>query len=228
MLYFSKTKGRKVYTQDRAFIGKLDDFLFLASETPLVTKLVIKTERNTYTIIPLEFVKNINGDITIDNKFKSIEDVSDNELSLNKNLLDQQIIDVEGHKVVRVNDVTIQDKEGDKPSFYISGVDVGFRGILRWLSLEEIALPFYKALNLQSHPHFLSWADIQPLELARGNVQLKKGLEKLDRIRPEDLADYLQKTTILNVNKIVSNLDQDYAAEVIGDLNTSYQTALFK
>jgi len=135
---------------------------------------------------------------------------------------------VEGHKVVRVNDVTIQDREGDNPSFYVSGVDIGFRGILRWLNLEDAALPIYRALRWDTHPHFLSWSDIQPLELARGNVQLKKGLDNLDRIRPEDLADYLEKTNIRNVNKIVSGLDEEYAAEVIGDLNTSYQTALFR
>ncbi|HVZ59020.1 MAG TPA: CBS domain-containing protein [Patescibacteria group bacterium] len=216
-----------VKTVQGAIVGKLDDLLFLASETPLITKLVIKT-KNKYEIIALidELIK-LNGQITIKDDFKQVQR-SDDDMSLLRNLLDKQIIDVGGHKVVRVNDVTIQEKENKKTSYYISGVDIGVRGILRWLRLEEAALPLYKLAKWDTHPHFLSWTDIQPLELSRGNVQLKKGLEHLERIRPEDLADYLEKTTIRNVNKIVSNLDEDYAAEVISDLNTSYQTALFR
>lgn len=227
MLYFSRIKGKPVLTESGKYIGKLDDVLFLASETPLVTKFVIKSPAKEDLLISADSLKKVNHVMTLKDEF-SFSDPSDQDLSLVKNLLDKQIIDVEGHKVVRVNDVTIQDKEGDKPSFYISGVDIGFRGILRWMKLEDAALPIYKAFKWDEHPHFLSWSEIQPLELARGNVQLKKGLENLERIRPEDLADYLEKTNIRNVNKIVSELDEEYAAEVIGDLNASYQTALFR
>jgi len=227
MLYFSRLKGKQVFTESGKYIGKLHDVLFLASETPLITKIVVKSPNKEEIFIPADVFKKVNHVLTIKDEF-SLSDSPVEDLSVIKNLLDQQIIDVEGHKVVRVNDVTIQDREGDNPSFYVSGVDIGFRGILRWLNLEDAALPIYRALRWDTHPHFLSWSDIQPLELARGNVQLKKGLDNLDRIRPEDLADYLEKTNIRNVNKIVSGLDEEYAAEVIGDLNTSYQTALFR
>jgi CBS domain-containing protein/sporulation protein YlmC with PRC-barrel domain len=227
MLYFSRLKGKQVKTEGGKHLGKLVDVLFLASSTPLITKLVVKSPTKEEILIPADALKKVNHTLILKDEF-SISEPSNGDLSLIKNLLDQQIIDVQGHKVVRVNDVTIQDNEGDNPSFYISGVDIGFRGILRWINLEEAALPIYRALRWDTHPHFLSWGEIQPLELARGNVQLKKGLDNLDRIRPEELADYLEKTNIRNVNKIVSQLDEEYAAEVIGDLNTSYQTALFR
>lgn len=227
MLYFSRLKGMPVHTEAGVMVGKLDDLFFLASETPLITKLVIKTKNKHEIIASVDELKKMNGAITIKDNFKQTS-LSDEDLSLVRNLLDKQIIDVEGHKVVRVNDVTIQEKEKDTTSYYVSGVDIGLRGILRWLKLEDAALPLYRLAKWESHPHFLSWTAVQPLELARGNVQLKKGLENLEKIRPEDLADYLEKTTIRNVNKIVSSLDEDYAAEVISDLNTSYQTALFR
>ena len=121
----------------------------------------------------MDELKKMNGAITIKDNFKQTS-LSDEDLSLLRNLLDKQIIDVEGHKVVRVNDVTIQEKENNNPSYYISGVDIGFRGILRWLKLEDAALPLYRLTKWDSHPHFLSWTAVQPLELARGNVQLKK------------------------------------------------------
>lgn len=224
MFYFSQLKGRKtIYNSHRA-VGKLWDFLFLPSDPALVTKVVIKDGRKTL-MFPIESVGKIGKTVRLKN-LKQAEDRSIYELSLIKNVLDKQIIDVKGGKVVRVNDVLIQKTEDG--SFYIAGADIGFRAILRWLKVERYAIPFYKAFKIYAHPHFLSWSEIEPLELARGNVQLKKEAEDLERMRPEDLADYLEQTNVKNVDEIVSNLDEEFAADVIADLNPNYQTALFE
>ena len=96
------------------------------------------------------------------------------------------------------------------------------------MHLEKAASPIYRGLGIYSHPHFLSWGDIEPLELSSGKIKLKKEAKDLKRMRPEDLADYLEKTNISNVNKIVDTLEEKYAADVIADLNVNYQTTLFK
>lgn len=228
MLYFSAIKNKKVYTDDQKPLGKLDDVLFLAAQTPLITKLSIKQSNNISLTIPAEYVKNVNGHIYITKEFKTAPDKAENELSVMRNLLDKQIIDVKGHKVIRVNDVTLQGKGSERPFYFVSGVDIGIRGILRWFNLERLSNPMYKFFHLDTQPHFLSWTDIQPLELARGSVQLKTGFEKLQKMFPEDLADYLEKTTIKNVNRIINSLDEKYAVDVINNLNTSYQAALFR
>lgn len=226
MLYFSELKGKKVITQNNKTIGKLKDIIFLASEAPLVTKLVIQTTNNKDMIIPIEFLQKIDKLITVSHEYKTTENNQENELYLVKNLLDKQIIDVKGGKVVRVNDVAIQYKDDKK--YYISGVDIGLRGILRWIGLEKFALPLYRVFGIYSHPHFLSWGDIEPLELTSGKVKLKKAIEELERMRPEDLASYLEKTNILNVDKIIETFEDKFAADVIADLNVNYQTTLFK
>lgn len=234
MYYFSELVNKKVVNENNRTIGKLKDFLFLAEESPKITKLFVRKSKWRSYSIPIQDLKNINGRIVISKDFTE-KDSTDNEFSLAHNLLNRQIIDVKGGKVVRVNDIAIQDKQPpsgdnkeDKKEYYIAGVDVGFRAILRWFKLEKAATPIYKALKLYSHPHFLSWGDIEPLELAKGNVQLKKDITDLERMRPEDLADYLEKTNIRNVNKIITDLSEAYAADVIEDLNVNYQTALFK
>jgi sporulation protein YlmC with PRC-barrel domain/CBS domain-containing protein len=226
MYYFSELVNKKVVNENNRTIGKLKDFLFLAEESPKITKLFVRRSKWRSYFIPIQDLRTINGYIVISKDFTE-KAVLDKEFSLAKNLLNRQIIDVKGGKVVRVNDIAIQDKE-DKKEYYIAGVDVGFRAILRWFKLEKAATPIYKALKLYSHPHFLSWGDIEPLELANGTVQLKKDIGELERMRPEDLADYLEKTNIRNVNKIITDLSEEYAADVIEDLNINYQTALFK
>lgn len=233
MFYFSELINKKVVNENGKTLGKLKDFLFLAEESPKITKIFVKKSPRRSFAILIKEIKSINGEITIHKDFVEKE-IAEREFSIAKNLLNRQIIDVKGGKVVRVNDIAIQDKQNvaagsdDIVEYYIAGVDVGFRAILRWFKLEKPTVPLYKLFKLYSHPHFLSWGDIEPLELARGNVQLKKDIADLERMRPEDLADYLEKTNIRNVNKIITGLDDEYAADVIEDLNINYQTALFK
>lgn len=225
MLYFSELVGKKVVTEDGVEIGKLRDFLFVASEQPLLTKICVKFKRrveNRQTfIIPMEYLITINKEIVI-KKFYELTEVENDELYIHKNVMDQQIIDLTGNKVVRVNDVAIQEK--DKPSYYIAGVDTGLLGILRWLKLNK----FVDSVGLNVKPSFLSWADIQPLELSRGKIVLRHEQEKLEKLRPEDLADHLEKTNLSNASRLVDLLDEEFAADVIGSLNLSYQIGLFK
>ena len=127
MFYFSELINKKVVNENNRTIGKLKDFLFLAEESPKITKLFVRKSKWLSYSIPIQDLKTVNGRIVVSKDFTEKE-VSDKEFSLAHNLLNRQIIDVKGGKVVRVNDIAIQDKE-DKQEYYIAGVDVGFRAI---------------------------------------------------------------------------------------------------
>jgi CBS domain-containing protein/sporulation protein YlmC with PRC-barrel domain len=223
MLYFSELKNKKIFTEDNIYLGKLKDVIFTASEDSSITKFVIKTKSNPKLIIPIESINNINNDIFIKKHFLH-SDLAEDELYLTKNLLDNQIIDIKGEKIVRVNDVAIQ----DKPKFYISGVDIGILGILRWFKLDDYIIRLLRKFNINLTSNFLSWADIHPLELARGHVKIKKEQQKLEKIRPEDLADYLEKTNVSNISRILNIVDEKKATEIIKNLNINYQSELFR
>lgn len=228
MLYFSELEGKRVFTEDRIEVGKLEDMIFMVSANPQVTKLVIHTPAGSSFMLPFRFVSKMNGGVIIKKAYLTAE-LEENELYLKKNLLDKQIIDIGGSKVVRVNDVSLQEKiTSSSYELYITGVDIGALGILRRLKVESIIYAVLHNFRINLTSHFLSWADIQPLELTRGKVKLKKKEEKLENIRPEDLADYLEKTNEKNVRKFLSILDKNFANEVIGNLNINYQRDLFQ
>ena len=224
MLYFSEIVGKKVFTEDEIHIGYLEDLIFLATENPIVTKIVIRDKANQKLIISTDYLQKINKHLTIEKEFL-VAYLEENELYLVKNLLDKQIIDLKGNKIVRVNDVALHYRE----KLSIAGVDIGVLGIFRRLRIG--ADNFFKIASffkIKFASRFLSWVDIQPLELIRGNVKLRMKEEKLEKVRPEDLADYLEKTNVINARKFLKILDTEKAAEVIGNLNINYQTALFK
>ncbi|MBI2641770.1 magnesium transporter [Candidatus Roizmanbacteria bacterium] len=223
MIYFSELRGKKILTEDNVLSGYLEDFVFLATETPKVTKMIIRTEKGKKLTVPIAYVSRINEGITIKKNFIEEEMVA-NEIFVLKNLLDKQIIDLKGQKVVRVNDVVIQ----EHPFLYIAGVDVGVLGILRQLGIERPITHALSTFKIRLSSDFLSWGYIQPIELAYGRVLLKKEQTKLERVKPEDLADSLEKTNILNVRKILKILDDRTAADVIKFLNINYQASIFR
>ncbi len=230
MIYFSELKGKKVLSEDKITIGQLDDVIFSAITTPLITKLVVIDLQKNKQLIPITYLKKINNEIIIDKAFTT-SILEENELFVLRNLLDKQIIDIKGNKIIRVNDVAFQEKGNDevvKGIFYIAGVDVGLGGILRWLKIEDILYKLLGLLKIKLTSEFLSWADIQLLELVHGAVKLKKTEEKLNRIRPEDLADYLERTNVSSIEKILKIMDEKQAAEVVGNLNLSFQADIFK
>lgn len=228
MIYFSELKNKKVYTEDNLLIGWLDDLTFKLTDIPVITQLVVRPLKHIQTqkiLIPIEYLIRLNKSVHIVKSYLSSV-LKENELYIKQNLIDKQIIDITGNKVVRVNDVVIQDKVGS--SLSIAGVDTGVLGILRWLNLETAVskvLGFFKKKVIS---RILPWSSIQPLELSQGKVLLNVQQEKLEKLRPEDLADYLEATNLKNIIKTINLLKYDFAADVIAELNINYQTALFK
>lgn len=219
MLYLSELLGKPVHWKGSTKVGTLTDLVFVSSEIPYITKLHVKTPDRKTTLYPVSAIKKTNGVIELE-KVDSVP-FAENEASLVKNILDQQVIDIRGKNVVRVNDVVIQ----ERPSYAISGLDIGWTGILRWFRLEDLMTSF---LRKPIRHTLLPWSDIQPLEVNPGKVVLSKEETKLKTIAPEDLADYLEKTTIHNAMKILSMVSQETASEVIQNLNINYQTQIFR
>ncbi len=223
MLYFADIKNKAVYTENNQHIGKLTDLFFLSSDKPQITKIQITKNSKQPLLIPIEYLKRVNNHIIIYQNYHQ-EPLLSNELSLANNLLDRQIIDIKGRKVVRVNDILIQDKNG----CYIAGVDTSLLAVWRWFNLENLILKLFRLFNIESEPEILPFSEIQTLDLGKDKLTLNRKVEKLKKIHPADLADYLEKTNVHNINKVVNFLDQDFAVQVVGNLNINFQTAFFR
>jgi len=223
MRYFSELLKKPVYNDKVIQIGYLQDLIFRNTEVPAVTKMLIETLKQEKEIIPVSEIKKINSFITVPYQYQKSAQ-SDDELSIAKNLLDRQVIDLKGDKVVRINDIIIS----DTPNLYISGIDISIWGILRRLGLLRPVLNFFHNLKIPVKMEALSWAEIQSLELEQGKIQMKVREEKLAKIRPEDLADHLQSTNIRNIRLFLQNLNLEKAAEVFASLTSAHQLELIR
>jgi CBS domain-containing protein len=227
MQYFSEVKNKKVLTDDGLYVGKLVDLVFTFTHVAQVTKLLVRSDVLKEAFhVPIENLLTINDDDIVISKAYVNYELEENELYVDKNLIDKQIIDIEGRKVVRVNDAVIQIKRSN--NILITGVDIGLSAIFRWFGIEGLFEGVGKILGLKITPHILSWKDVQPLELAAGKVVLNTPMENLDRFHPEDLADYLETTDLQNMIKMLDLVDKEFASEVIAEMNLNYQIAIFE
>jgi CBS domain-containing protein/sporulation protein YlmC with PRC-barrel domain len=229
MLYFSELDRKRVLTNDGIFIGHLDDIIFLLDSKPKVTKIVVDL-KGVKTIINADAVLKFNSVVRIA-KYYTQSELAENELFVKRNLLDKQVIDISGNKIVRANDVIIHEQinlSSHNYECYISGVDIGIVGLMRRLHIENGMTRLSHFLGISIVSKFLSWADIQPLDLVRGSIRIKQDETKLQNMRPEDLADHLEETNEINIKKFLRLLDRDFATEVISNLNINYQRDLFR
>lgn len=223
MLYFSEISGKKVFTQDRRLMGKVVDLLFVSDETPLVTKFAVKTPKGETLLIPDKYVKKNGIGFIVNNNYKTEEQI-ENETSVLRKLQNQQIVDIDGSKVIRVNDVVIN----DVPDFTISGIDVGMLGIFRWIGSAKFLTGLLRSLNIKYESDFIPWSEIDAGEVAKGRIVLKSEMKRLETIHPADLAEHLEHATIQNVLRSLKVMDEKLSARVVADLNIDYQREIFQ
>ncbi len=153
-------------------------------------------------------------------------------LLLERDLLDQQIIDVHGHKVVRVNDVDLvwefSVESGPDLSLRIAQVEVGTRGAVRRL-LKGLPHRTVEGIANRIGSRVIPWdfVDLIDRDPAR-RVKLKIEQERLSRMHPSDLADILEELAPAERQALFRSLDEEVAAEALEEVDPKLQRALIE
>ncbi|MCB2298447.1 CBS domain-containing protein [Clostridium tagluense] len=196
--YLSRILGNKIYTPDMKVIGRLSD-LGVVNElkSPHVTtaKVKINSGIKDYDFKNFSITKQKGQYILICNKIE--EYTPPNTLFLRKHILDQQIIDVNGRKVVRVNDVSLSYLE---KGAYVVAVDIGIDGLLRRIG---IAKPL-KMLGLKVSTKLMLWNDVEAIITSNENIVLSKTYDSLSILHPSDLADIIEDFDTKAVGSLMS------------------------
>ena len=153
-------------------------------------------------------------------------------LLLERDLLDQQIIDVHGHKVVRVNDVDlVWEQAPDSPHLLlrIAEVEVGLRGALRRLLKGMLPAGAVSRLTSQLTPSVIPWdfVDLIGRDPAR-RVKLKIEQDRLSQMHPSDIADILEDLAPAERHAVFLSLDEEVAAEALEEVKPKMQQSLIE
>jgi CBS domain-containing protein/sporulation protein YlmC with PRC-barrel domain len=153
-------------------------------------------------------------------------------LLLDYDLLDQQIIDVDGRKVVRVNDVNLTwepgEHAGQTAGLRIDEVEVGTRGASRRL-LKGLPVAAVEGVAGLFEARVIPWncVDLIERDPAR-RVKLKIGQDRLAKLHPSDIADILEELAPAERDAVFASLDEETAAETLEEVEPKLQKALLE
>jgi magnesium transporter len=156
----------------------------------------------------------------------------DTYLLLERDLLDQQIIDVDGHKVVRVNDVDLVwencNEDGLDLSLRIAEVEVGMRGAVRRL-LKGLPSASVGKVSDRFSTTVIPWdfVDLIDRDPAR-RVRLRIEQDRLSKMHPSDIADILEELAPAERNALFISLDEQVAAEALEEVKPKMQQSLIE
>lgn len=228
MLYLSQAIGRPVRDQDGEPIGKVADLIVAVGERyPPVTGLVIVTDRRQI-FLPWSSVESldIGGarlrtsmlDMT---KFQQRPD----EILLRSDLLDKQIVDVDGRRVVRVNDISLDVVEG---SMRLVAVDVGAAGLLRRLGLEGPFRTLVRGLKVPLQERYIDWEDVDPVESSIASVKLRVPHGALAELHPADLASIIDQLAPKDRAGVLASLDNEAVADAMEEMEPDTQVEVLE
>ena len=230
MLHATELIGAETYDSAGNFVGRVKEMFIVPDEQPnRISRLLIGRGKYRALVARAEQIATAEPGrvaLTTDESALELYHPSEAWLAVQKDLLDQQIIDTNGRKVVRVNDVDLADQRTNgNTELRILQVDVGLPAAVRRL-LQGIVPPMaIRRIQAKLPPRNIRWEFvnlIEPDPLRR--VKLRMSGDKLAQLHPADLADIMEELSPDERQSIIDSLDEETAAETLAELDKRLQT----
>lgn len=223
MLFLSQAIGKRVLDRDGEPFGKVHDLIVALGERyPPVTGLVVQVPGRRTIFLPWSDVDSLDTD-GARLRTSSIDITGfrqrPNEIRLWLDLMDKQIVDVEGRKIVRVNDIQLAPVTG---RLRLVAVDVGLAGILRRLGLSGPGERLARALKMPIE-NYIEWEDVDPVESSVSSLKLRKPHKALATLHPAEVAHIVEQLAPRDRAGILEALEDEVAADVIEELSAEDQ-----
>ena len=221
--YFSQLLGKPIYDASNNRIASLRDMAVRWNGVyPEVVG--IKYAKNTTSLLPIHWVADCNArGIHLEPGYKADQDISltDHDIFISKWLLDKQIVDLKGSKLVRVNDVRlVWLKQDQTRRLAVIAVDIGIRGLLRRLGLEFLAK--------NASENLLGWQYLKPLEHWSAHLQVTQEKPQLKDLHPADIADLLEDMSYRHRSGFIQSLDDRQAIDALSELELETQVEVIQ
>jgi CBS domain-containing protein/sporulation protein YlmC with PRC-barrel domain len=225
--YLNKFLYKNVYDEDDEVIGKLWDVYVATTEGfPRVIGYQIKRGRE---LINCEF-RSI--DFYEDNNKPVIKVHGEREIIvqkfsylLSKHLLGTTIVDINGKKLVKVNDLRIAELAAE---YRVIAVDTGIMSLGRRYNVEKLLEWMFRFIKKKPEDTLIIWDNVESLEMVNNNLKLSVPYKKLSRLHPADLADILEDMDINYRKRVFESLEEDLAADTFEEIEPDFQADLLE
>ena len=218
MTFLSDFLNAEVVDVRQHRVGRVRDLVVLMSDPfPRVTGVVLKDNRRLRTIDWGVVRSWDNKELSLKVAAADLQSHArmDAELWLSRQVLDKQIVDMNGRRVVRVNDLQLSQVDG---SLLLVGVDIGGRGLMRRIGLEGMGRRLAAVLGRDWPQKLISWEAVDPVKSDVRSVKLRIAHTKLARLHPADIADIVNELSPEDRSAVFEALDDEKAADTLEEI----------
>lgn len=234
--FLSRIIDAKVYDPRRNFVGTVKDLLLSAElstnqeviNKPVVCGISLKIN-NEVCHFNFDFfdVSKKNKKLVV--RCNKLEELPENKKEVSIPLaglvMDKQIVDLNGRKVVRVNDVRLATINNIT---YAIAVDVGVEGLLRRIGIVQPLKFLFSLVKFSIPSKFISWDDMEAIDYSNLSIKLTSTYSKLNTLHPSDLADIIEDLDNRSRHSVFLSLDEEMAADVLEEMEPKAQIRIIE
>ena len=230
-LYATELMGAEAWDSQGHFVGRVREFFVEPAVAPnRISHFLLSRGRFQPLVARHDQIASVEPGVirlNVGERALGVYQPNESWLAVQKDLLDQQIIDTRGRKVVRVNDVELSPlKYNGTVELRLTQVDVGLQGAVRRL-LQGLPSGLIRKLQAKLPQASIRWEFVNLIEsdpLRR--VKLRITHEKLEDLHPADLAEMMEELSAAERQSIIASLDEETAAAVLAELDQRLTTQI--
>ena len=229
IVYLSELLGLKVFDLKGRRIGRLRDAALVPLINPVRLDRFLVGAGSVWLSVRYDQIQKIAMDgIHLKNENLTPYHSDEYMLRMVRDLLDQQIIDAQGRKVVRVNDITfVRERESGLDVLHILEIDIGLRSILRRVLQGVVPANLIRRVQERIPAHSIRWEFCNILEAdPQRRIRLNISNKLLENMHPSDLADIFEELGHEDREALFSTMDNESAAELLSEVEPDVQMRL--
>ena len=229
IVYLTELTGLRLEGPTGVRLGRVREAAVAPQEHPRRVSRFLFGQGGAVFNVRFDQVRSISLDrIQLDDDRLTPYHPTEHDFLLDRDLLDQQIVDVNGRKVVRVNDVALRlERVGDRDELWVHEVGVGLQGAFRRLT--EGVLPYRTIRKLQERipPNSIPWEYCNVIEPdPQRRLKLRISHDRIGRLHPADVADIVEELGPAERGALFETLDEEVAAEALGEVEPKIQVSI--
>lgn len=227
MLFLAHILNRPVVDAAGARLGWVEDLILTGLDLfPRVDAIVLARRGRGAVFVPWSTVAQVDRSrirLAVPREELASQPLDEDAIFLRRDILDKQIVDIHGRKVVRVNDLQLAPIAAE---LRLVGADIGAGGLLRRLNLERPVRFISRAMNAPFPEHIVPWNYVEGLETEWASVRLNITHHRLRELPPADLADILAQLQPLERDEVLRDMDDETLADTLPHLEEDVQAEL--
>lgn len=217
--YYAALIRETVYDAAGVRLGRIADLLLKPRERyPVLSRIVVRPAKGGEDLlIPWQLVRSASYEgfrLSISKQQLPKAEADEDEISVQNRVLDRQIVDVSGRRVVRVHDLKFG---AVGPEVLLTHVDIGWRGVLRRLNLEHFTLGVCRLLHITFHERLIAWEHVQ-LPQEGDEIHVDESRDALEQMQPADLADIAEALSGPERAAFLGGMDDELAADALEEM----------